>query len=171
MESARGLPPLRTAVAKCNNEEKACPLDDFCSARACKFASRERGRRHPRRTPRPLTVGRPAPQIERACPFQPGTGRSRARPRVAAIREEKKRLWEKIKREWRTPQIGAYPRAAAMGAPATPLPLHSLPSPLVTDRVMKHAHTRQDCWRRCAKGAGERARHVRGGQPCFASSL
>jgi hypothetical protein len=72
---------------------------------------------------------------------------------------------------WRMPQTGAYPRAAAMGGPATPLPLHSLSSPQVTDRVMKHVHARQGLLAAVAKGAGERARHVRGGQPCFASSL
>jgi hypothetical protein len=41
MESACALPPLRMMAATCNNEEKACPLDDCCSAYACK--EKERG--------------------------------------------------------------------------------------------------------------------------------
>jgi hypothetical protein len=55
--------------------------------------------------------------------------------------------------------------ATGIGAPACPLPLDSLSSPLVTDRVMKHAHTRQGLLAAVANGDGERAQDVRGGQP------
>jgi hypothetical protein len=79
MGSARGLPPLRMAAATCNNEEKAWWQVFFfvVGHRPSIFA------RRPRRASHPLRLGRPAPQVQWACPFQPGTGRSRRR-RAAA---------------------------------------------------------------------------------------
>jgi hypothetical protein len=79
-------------------------------------ASAQRERRHPRRAPRPLRVGRPASQVAWACPCQPGTGQSRARPRVAAawarrLGGEKERVSRKLRT--RTLTIAPFMRPAS----------------------------------------------------------
>jgi hypothetical protein len=95
MGSARGLPPLRMAAATCKNEEKACPLHDCCSACACKFASGERERRHPRRAPRPFGWDGQPRRLHGPVPVSPAparAGRGRVwRPLGRGVWEEKKR--------------------------------------------------------------------------------
>jgi hypothetical protein len=149
MGSACGLPSLRVAAVSANEDARA--FLKYACARLCSC-----DRPPSRHTAHTTVCLRHIGGVEPFTRLWPA--RARAIDRL-------------LSSHGRSGQRAHAPERCRNRRSCCPLPLHSLSSPLVTDRVMKHAHTRQDCWRRCANGDGERARDVRGGQPCFASSL